>query len=69
MTAKKTAVQKELDVLKRLRIIRDDQYEDVEKLMRYFCIKEDVRETIRTCIDRSYFDLIGQFEDEDTVSK
>lgn len=63
---KKDATEKALDVLQRLNVVRKDQREKVKAIMEYAGIK-DVMEAIRFCVDQAYFELIGQFDEDESV--
>jgi len=58
----KDSTEKTLDVLQRLGVIRKEYREPLKAVMEYICEK-DVMKTVRFCIDHTYYDLIGQFDE------
>ena len=67
MRQRKSEIDKQLDVLQRLNIVRDDQKSKLAELMAWSCDK-DARHAIRDLIDLVWFERIGQYKDEDIVS-
>jgi len=58
----KDSTEKTLDVLQRLGVIRKEYREPLKAVMEYICEK-DVMKTVMFCVDHTYYDLIGQFDE------
>lgn len=58
----KDSTEKTLDVLQRLNVVRKEYREPLKAIMNYICEK-DVLKAVRFCVDYTYYNLIGQFDE------
>ena len=58
----KDSTEKTLDVLQRLDVIRKE-YRDPLKAVMEYTSEKDVMKAVRFCIKYTYYELIGQFDE------
>ena len=59
---KKDANEKAFDVLQRLGVILKEQREELKSVMEY-CCEKDAMQAVRFCVSYTYYELIGQFDE------